>query len=47
MINFFSQKLDQKEHSQIGVSQVLETIQQGTSQWPKDRLRVLKINLKN
>ncbi|OXU25724.1 hypothetical protein TSAR_015033 [Trichomalopsis sarcophagae] len=39
VINFFSQKLEQKEQSQLGVSQVLATIQQGTSQWPKDRLR--------
>ncbi|XP_058807013.1 dymeclin [Phymastichus coffea] len=39
VINFFSQKLEQKEQSQLGVSQVLATIQKGTSQWPKDRLR--------
>lgn len=40
MINFFSYKLEQKDQSQIGVSQVLATIQQGTSEWPQDRLRV-------
>lgn len=39
VINFFSYKLEQKDQSQIGVSQVLATIQQGTSQWPKDRMR--------
>ncbi|XP_017885103.1 dymeclin isoform X2 [Ceratina calcarata] len=39
VINFFSYKLEQKEQSQLGVSQVLTTIQQGTSEWPCDRLR--------
>ncbi|XP_011648197.1 dymeclin isoform X2 [Pogonomyrmex barbatus] len=39
VINFFSYKLEQKDQSQLGVSQVLATIQQGTSEWPKDRLR--------
>ncbi|XP_020287424.1 dymeclin isoform X2 [Pseudomyrmex gracilis] len=39
VINFFSYKLEQKDQSQIGVSQVLATIQQGTSEWPQDRLR--------
>ncbi|XP_033210069.1 dymeclin isoform X2 [Belonocnema kinseyi] len=39
VINFFSYKLEQTDQSQIGVSEVLSTIQQGTSQWPKDRLR--------
>ncbi|XP_011501964.1 PREDICTED: dymeclin [Ceratosolen solmsi marchali] len=39
VINFFSYKLEQKEQCQLGVSQVLSTIQQGTSQWPRDRLR--------
>lgn len=39
VINFFSYKLEQKDQSQIGVSQVLATIQQGTSEWPRDRLR--------
>lgn len=39
VINFFSYKLEQTDQSQIGVSQVLTTIQQGTTQWPKDRLR--------
>lgn len=43
VINFFSYKLEQKEHSQIGVSQVLATIEQGAAQWPKDRLRVTTI----
>ncbi|XP_014211106.1 dymeclin isoform X2 [Copidosoma floridanum] len=40
VITFFSEMLEQKEHSQLGVSQVLATIQQGTSQWQKDRLRI-------
>lgn len=44
VINFFSYKLEQTDQSQIGVSEVLSTIQQGTSQWPKDRLRVLHFN---
>ncbi|XP_076765653.1 dymeclin [Xylocopa sonorina] len=39
VINFFSYKLEQKDQSQLGVSQVLTTIQQGTSEWPCDRLR--------
>ncbi|XP_043263464.1 dymeclin [Colletes gigas] len=39
VINFFSYKLEQKDQSQLGVSQVLTTIQQGTSEWPRDRLR--------
>ncbi|XP_011153739.1 dymeclin isoform X2 [Harpegnathos saltator] len=39
VINFFSYKLEQKDQSQIGVSQVLATIQQGTLEWPRDRLR--------
>ncbi|XP_034180255.1 dymeclin [Osmia lignaria lignaria] len=39
VINFFSYKLEQKDQSQLGVSQVLNTIQQGTSEWPRDRLR--------
>nr|XP_012147296.1 PREDICTED: dymeclin isoform X2 [Megachile rotundata] len=39
VINFFSYKLEQKDQSQLGVSQVLNTIQQGTSEWPHDRLR--------
>ncbi|KAK0175449.1 hypothetical protein PV327_009197 [Microctonus hyperodae] len=39
VINFFSFKLEQNDQSQIGVSQVLAAIQQGTTQWPKDRLR--------
>lgn len=39
VINFFSYKLEQTDQSQIGVDQVLTTIQQGTLQWPKDRLR--------
>ena len=39
VINFFSHKLEQKDQSQLGVSQVLNTIQQGTSEWPRDRLR--------
>lgn len=39
VINFFSYKLEQTDQSQIGVNEVLSTIQQGTSQWPKDRLR--------
>ncbi|XP_012282641.1 dymeclin [Orussus abietinus] len=39
VINFFSYKLEQRDQSQIGVSQVLATIEQGTCQWPKDRLR--------
>lgn len=39
VINFFSYKLEQKDQSQLGVSQVLSTIQQGTSEWPRDRLR--------
>ncbi|OAD60008.1 Dymeclin [Eufriesea mexicana] len=39
VINFFSYKLEQKDQSQLGVSQVLTTIQQGTSEWPHDRLR--------
>lgn len=34
--------MEQKDQSQIGVSQVLATIQQGTSEWPRDRLRVRK-----
>lgn len=40
VINFFSYKLQQKDQSQLGVSQVLATIQQGTLEWPRDRLRV-------
>lgn len=40
VINFFSYKLEQMGQSQIGVSQVLAAIQQGSTQWPKDRLRV-------
>ena len=44
VINFFSYKLEQTDQSQIGVSEVLATIQQGTSQWPKDRLRVFYFN---
>lgn len=43
MINFFSYKLEQKEQSQLGVSQVLATIQQGTLEWPRDRLRVCRL----
>lgn len=43
VINFFSYKLEQKDQSQLGVSQVLTTIQQGTSEWPRDRLRVCLI----
>lgn len=43
VINFFSYKLEQKDQSQLGVSQVLTTIQQGTSEWPHDRLRVCLI----
>ncbi|XP_072763721.1 dymeclin [Anoplolepis gracilipes] len=39
VINFFSYKLEQKDQSQLGVSQVLATIQQGTLEWPRDRLR--------
>ncbi|XP_076293473.1 dymeclin isoform X2 [Lasioglossum baleicum] len=39
VINFFSYKLEQKDQSQLGVSQVLTTIQQGTNEWPRDRLR--------
>ncbi|KAG7210930.1 hypothetical protein KM043_016305 [Ampulex compressa] len=39
VINFFSYKLEQRDQSQIGVSQVLATIQQGTTEWPRDRLR--------
>ncbi|KAG8034228.1 hypothetical protein G9C98_001313 [Cotesia typhae] len=39
VINFFSYKLEQTDQSQIGVSQVLTTIQDGTLHWPKDRLR--------
>ncbi|XP_011698062.1 PREDICTED: dymeclin isoform X2 [Wasmannia auropunctata] len=39
VINFFSYKLEQKDQSQLGVSQVLATIRQGTSEWPRDRLR--------
>lgn len=39
VINFFSYKLEQKDQSQLGVTQVLTTIQQGTSEWPRDRLR--------
>ncbi|XP_076235594.1 dymeclin [Calliopsis andreniformis] len=39
VINYFSYKLEQKDQSQLGVSQVLTTIQQGTSEWPRDRLR--------
>ncbi|KAL7303253.1 hypothetical protein TKK_0004452 [Trichogramma kaykai] len=39
VISFFSVKLEEKEHAQIGVTDVLETIKQGTSQWPRDRLR--------
>ncbi|XP_063990178.1 dymeclin [Diachasmimorpha longicaudata] len=39
VINFFSYKLEQTDQSQIGVSQVLAAIKQGTMQWPKDRLR--------
>ncbi|XP_012543115.1 dymeclin [Monomorium pharaonis] len=39
VINFFSYKLEQKDQSQIGVSQVLATIRQGTLEWPRDRLR--------
>ncbi|XP_011309112.1 dymeclin [Fopius arisanus] len=39
VINFFSYKLEQTDQSQIGVTQVLAAIQQGTMQWPKDRLR--------
>ncbi|XP_043275804.1 dymeclin isoform X2 [Venturia canescens] len=39
VINFFSYKLEQIGQSQIGVSQVLSAIQQGSTQWPKDRLR--------
>jgi hypothetical protein len=35
--------LEQKDQSQLGVSQVLATIQQGTSEWPRDRLRVRQI----
>ncbi|XP_015605550.1 dymeclin-like [Cephus cinctus] len=41
VINFFSHKLEQRDQSQIGVSQVLATIQQGATQWPYDRLRVV------
>lgn len=40
VINFFSYKLEQKDQSQLGVTQVLTAIQQGTSEWPRDRLRV-------
>lgn len=43
MINFFSYKLEQKDQSQLGVSQVLATIQQGTLEWPRDRLRVCRL----
>ncbi|KAG5324995.1 DYM protein, partial [Pseudoatta argentina] len=39
VINFFSYKLEQKDQSQLGVSQVLSTIRQGTLEWPRDRLR--------
>lgn len=39
VINFFSYKLEQRDQSHIGVSQVLATIQQGATQWPKDRMR--------
>ncbi|XP_018307087.1 dymeclin [Mycetomoellerius zeteki] len=39
VINFFSYKLEQKDQSQLGVSQVLATIRQGTLEWPRDRLR--------
>ncbi|XP_066583093.1 dymeclin [Prorops nasuta] len=39
VINFFSYKLEQKDQSQLGVSQVLATIEQGASEWPCDRLR--------
>ncbi|XP_070524074.1 dymeclin isoform X2 [Cardiocondyla obscurior] len=39
VINFFSYKLEQKDQSQLGVTQVLATIRQGTLEWPRDRLR--------
>lgn len=39
VINFFSYKLEQKDQSQLGVSQVLAIIQQGANEWPRDRLR--------
>ncbi|XP_015513933.2 dymeclin isoform X2 [Neodiprion pinetum] len=39
VINFFSYKLEQRDQSHIGVSQVLATIEQGATQWPKDRMR--------
>jgi len=43
VINFFSYKLEQKDQSHLGVSQVLATIQQGTLEWPRDRLRVCRL----
>ncbi|XP_053989057.1 dymeclin isoform X2 [Hylaeus anthracinus] len=46
VINFFSYKLEQKDQSQLGVSQVLTTIQQGTSEWPRDRLRFPELKFK-
>nr|XP_050856638.1 dymeclin isoform X1 [Vespula vulgaris] len=39
VIDFFSYKLEQRDQSQLGVSQVLAIIQQGVTEWPRDRLR--------
>lgn len=43
VIGFFSSRLQRvQEQSELGVHEVLVTINKGSTQWSKDRLRVIK-----